>query len=78
MRTRKLRLTPFLGREMHCPLGVRWDLTPVYSGQPGQADREFWARAYDNLKQANRKVARNYNRGLDRIVLVLGTLLGIA
>ena len=50
----------FLGR---CPLGVRWDLTPVYSGQAGRVDRDFWARAYQNLKLANRKVARKYNRG---------------
>ena len=56
------RATPdalFLGRELRCPLGVRWDLTPVYSGQAGRVD----ARAYQNLKLANRKVARKYNRG---------------
>jgi hypothetical protein len=60
------RATPdalFLGRELRCPLSVRWDLTPVYSGQAGRVDRDFWARAYRNLKMANRKVARNYNRG---------------
>jgi hypothetical protein len=60
MRALRLHPTPFLGRELRCPLGVRWDLTPVYSGQ---ANRDFWARAYQNLKLANRKVARNYNRG---------------
>jgi len=53
----------FLGRELRCPLGVRWELAPVYSGQTGRVDREFWARAYRNLKMANQKVARNYNRG---------------
>jgi len=26
-------------------------------------DRDFWARAYQNLKLANRKVAQKYNRG---------------
>jgi hypothetical protein len=54
--------TLFLGRALRSPLEVRWDLTPVYSGQAGREDRNFWARAYQNLKLANRKVARNYNR----------------
>jgi hypothetical protein len=53
----------FLGRELRCPSNVRWDLAPVYSRQAGHADRDFWARAYQNLKQTYRKVARNYNCG---------------
>jgi hypothetical protein len=52
----------FLGHELWSPLGVRWDLTPVYSGQAGRENRNFWTRAYQNLKLANRKVAQNYNR----------------
>jgi hypothetical protein len=53
----------FLGREMRCPLGVRWDLCPVYSGQVNGTDRSFWAQVYNNLKHASRKVALNYYRG---------------
>jgi hypothetical protein len=53
----------FLGREMRCPLRVRWDLSPVYSDQVRSTDRSFWLAAYDRLKQANRKVARRYNQG---------------
>jgi hypothetical protein len=52
----------FLGREMRCPLGVRWDLSPVNDGQVNSADRDFWSRANRNLKDASRKVALKYNR----------------
>jgi hypothetical protein len=53
----------FLGCEMRCPLGVRWDLCPVNSGQVNGTDHSFWAQVYNNLKHASRKVALNYNRG---------------
>jgi hypothetical protein len=51
----------FLGPELRSPLTVRWDLTPVYSGQAGRENQNFWTRVYKNLKLANRKVARNYD-----------------
>jgi hypothetical protein len=54
---------PFFGRKMRCPLGVRWDLCPVNSGQINGADRSFWAQVYNKLKHASRKVALHYNRG---------------
>ena len=60
------RSTPdvlFLGREMKCPLAVRWDLAPVNFGQVDGADRSFWTRAYQHIKHASRKVASYYNRG---------------
>jgi len=55
--------TLFLGREMGSPLEARWDLSSVGSGQVNRTDREFWSQAYQNLKQASRKVALRYNRG---------------
>jgi hypothetical protein len=55
--------TLFLGREMRCPLGVRWDLSPINSGRVNSTDRSFWSEVYRNLKQASRKVALRYNRG---------------
>ena len=53
----------FLGREMRCPLAVRWDLSPIYSGRVNSIDRSFWSSAYEKLKQANKRVARRYNQG---------------
>ena len=53
----------FLGREMRCPLAVRWDLSPIYSERVKNTDRSFWSSVYEKLKQANNRVARRYNRG---------------
>ena len=53
----------FLGREMRCPLGVRWDLSLVYSGHVKGMDHSFWSVVYGRLKQASRRVARRYNQG---------------
>ena len=53
----------FLGREMKCPLAVRWDLGPVNSGQVDEGNPAFWIGAYENLKHASRKVASHYNQG---------------
>ena len=53
----------FLGREMKCPLAVRWDLSPVYSGQIRNNDPNFWSEVYARLKRASSKVARRYNEG---------------
>jgi hypothetical protein len=52
----------FLGREMRCPLGVRWDLSPVNSGQVNSTDRCFWSQTYHNLKLASRKVSQRYKQ----------------
>jgi hypothetical protein len=60
------RVTPdtlFLGREMKCPLEVRWDLSPVHSGQVKNTDAGFWGEVYGRLKQASGKVAQRYNQG---------------
>jgi hypothetical protein len=51
----------FLGRDMKCPLGVRWDLSPVNNGQRSSTDREFWDQAYRNLRKASKKVALRSN-----------------
>ena len=50
--------TLFLGREMKCPLAVRWDLSPVHSGQVRDTDPGFWSEVYGRLKKASSKVAR--------------------
>ena len=55
--------TLFLGREMGSPLETCWDLSSVGSGQVIRTDRDFWSQAYQNLKQASRKVTLRYNRG---------------
>jgi len=55
--------TLFLGREMKCPLAVRWDLSPVHSGQVRGTDPRFWSEVYGRLKRASGKVARRYNQG---------------
>ena len=51
----------FLGREMRCPLSSRWDFSMVSETGNTEANRQFWARAYENLKAARDKVARRYN-----------------
>jgi len=53
----------FLGREMKCPLGVRWDLSPVNSTGVKGGDPSFWKDVYLKLKRANRQVAKRYNQG---------------
>ena len=63
MKVPKLRRTLFLWREMGSPLEDRWDLSSVGSGQVNRTDRDFLSQAYQNLKQASRKVALRYNRG---------------
>jgi hypothetical protein len=55
--------TLFLGREMKCPLAVRWNLSPVHSGQVKSTDTRFWVEVYGRLKQASGKVAQRYNQG---------------
>jgi hypothetical protein len=51
----------FLGRELGCPLSVRWDLSPEGTGGNEESTRLFWTRAYENLKLARSKVARMYD-----------------
>ena len=53
----------FLGRELKCPLLVRWDLYPVSDCGSGETSQSFWTQAYANLMQARDKVARRYNAG---------------
>jgi len=48
----------FLGRELKCPLGVIWDLSPVNSGGVKGIDPRFWKDVYLSLKRANRQVAQ--------------------
>jgi hypothetical protein len=48
---------------MQCPLGARWDFTHLDSESGDGAASEFWSRVYHNIKQASRKVSREYNRG---------------
>jgi len=61
--TRATPDTVFLGREMKCPLGVRWDLSPVNSGGVKGGDPRFWKDVYFSLKKANRQVTKRYNLG---------------
>jgi hypothetical protein len=61
------KVTPdklFLGREMGCPLGVQWELTPeiIWDGT-GEHNCLFWTCAYANLQRARRTVARRFNQG---------------
>jgi hypothetical protein len=39
----------FLGRELMCPLSVRWDLSLVSKDGSGEMSQSFWSRAYANL-----------------------------
>ena len=50
----------FLGRELKCPLAVRWDLTHANNGPMEQMPPKFWESAYENLIRA-KKVAHRYN-----------------
>jgi hypothetical protein len=70
--------TLFWGREMRCPFGVRWDLSPVNYWQVNGKGRCFWSQAYRNLKLASRKMCRGIIRTANLIGSVLGTLSGIA
>jgi hypothetical protein len=51
----------FLGRELKCPLFVRWDLYRVSTNGTGDADHSFWTQAYRNLRQVRNKVAGRYD-----------------
>jgi len=51
----------FLGRELKCPLAVRWDLTPESNGAMEHMPPKFWETAYKNLIRAQRRVAHRYN-----------------
>ena len=51
----------FLGREIKCPLSSRWDFSSNSEMENAEANHQFWARAYENLKTARDKVARRYN-----------------
>jgi len=51
----------FLGRELKCPLSVRWDLSSAGTDGTGESEHSFWTQAYQNLKRARSKVARRYN-----------------
>jgi hypothetical protein len=52
----------FLGREMKCPLDMRWNLSLENADDTGKANQAFWTQALRNLKLACRRVARRYNR----------------
>jgi hypothetical protein len=52
----------FLGREIKCPLDVRWDLSLENAADTGKANQAFWTQAHRNLKLACKRVARRYNR----------------
>jgi len=57
------RSTPdvlFLGRELKCPLGVQWDLSPV-SDDNNNSTNQFWTQAYRNLLAARKRVAQSFN-----------------
>ena len=50
----------FLGRELKCPLLVRWALSPVSECGSGETSQSFWTQAYANIMQARDKLARRY------------------
>jgi len=49
----------FLGRELRCPLSVRWDLCPEGTDGTGEVNQSFWTQAYENLKRTRSKVAQS-------------------
>jgi len=51
----------FLGRELKCPLLVRWDLSSASTDGTGEPNQSFWTQAYKNLMQAGKKVAQRYD-----------------
>jgi hypothetical protein len=51
----------FLGRELNCPLIIRWDLSSQNINGTESEIRAFWVQSYRNLKSANKKVARRYD-----------------
>ena len=51
----------FLGRDLMCPLSVRWDLSPVSEDGSGKPSQSFWSRGYANLMQARSNVAKRYD-----------------
>jgi hypothetical protein len=53
----------FLGREMMCPLGAQWDLASINASGCKNTNQSFWTTAYQNLKQACKRVARRFNEG---------------
>jgi hypothetical protein len=60
------KVTPdklFLGRDMGCPLGLQWNLTPEIIGD-GTDEKPclFWTRAYAKLQRTRRTVAIRYNQ----------------
>jgi len=60
------RCTPdvlFLGRELKCPLAVRWDLSPGIDVDNVCDTNQFWTRACGNLLAARKRVAQRFNKG---------------
>ena len=53
----------YLGRELKCPLGVRWDLTPVNNDNSNGTNQSFCTEAYRNLQVSRKRVAQRYNHG---------------
>ena len=53
----------FLGRELKCPLAVRWDLSPGSDVDNVCHTNQFWTRACGNLLAARKRVAQRFNEG---------------
>jgi hypothetical protein len=51
----------FLGRELMCPLLVRWDLSSASTDGTGEPNQSFWKQTCKNLMQARKKVAQRYD-----------------
>ena len=51
----------FLGRDLRCPLSVRWDLCPEGTDVTGEVNQSFWTQSYENLKKPRSKVALSYD-----------------
>ena len=68
----------FLGREMKCPLAVRWDLGPVNSGQVDGGIEPFGPALMNTLNIPAGRLPRTITKGGPPIRLRLGIWLGIA
>ena len=53
----------FLGRELKCPLAVRWDLSPDSDVDNICHTNQFWTHACGNLLAAQKRVAQRFHKG---------------
>jgi transposase InsO family protein len=65
----------FLGRDVHHPLELKWELRELDTNQDTKDIEEFWGTALKNLRKARDRVAQRYNAGRKQVPFEVGDLV---